>query len=44
MFVLPLDLTVLIPDPELQIRGGVEDNSKIIFSYISTKTYVVTPH
>ena len=25
------------------IRGGTEDNSKIIF-LISTKTYVVTPH
>ena len=28
---------------ELQIRGGIEDNSKIVF-YCSTKTYVMTPH
>ena len=26
------------------IREGIEDNSKIIFSYFSMKTYVVTPH
>ena len=24
---------------ELQIREGIEDNLKIIFSYLSTKTY-----
>ena len=29
---------------ELQIRGGIEDNSKIYFSYFSTKTYFVTNH
>ena len=29
---------------ELQIRGGIRDNSKIIFFYFSMKTYVVTPH
>ena len=29
---------------ELQIRGGIEDKSKIFFSYFSIKTYVVTPH
>ena len=29
--------------PELQIIGGTEDNSKMIF-FFSTKTYVVTPH
>ena len=30
---------------ELQIRGSIEDNSKIIFlTYFSMKTYVVTPH
>ena len=28
---------------ELQIRGGIEDNSDM-FSYFPTKTYVVTPH
>ena len=28
---------------EIQIRGGNEDNSKIIFSYFSMKTYGVTP-
>ena len=33
----------LIYKPELQIGGGTEDNSKMIF-LISTKTYVVTPH
>ena len=27
---------------ELQIRGGIENNSKM--SYLSVKTYVVTPH
>ena len=25
-------------------RGGIEDNSKIISSYFSMKTYVVTTH
>ena len=30
-------------EPELQMRGGIEDNSKIIFFYFSTKSYVVTP-
>ena len=29
---------------ELQIREGMEDNSVVIFSYFSVKTYVVTPH
>ena len=29
--------------PELQIRGGMEDNSNFFF-YFLTKTYVVTPH
>ena len=28
---------------ELEIRGGIKDNSKLIF-LISLKTYVVTPH
>ena len=27
-----------------QDRGGIEDNSKTIFSYFAMKTYVVTPH
>ena len=31
--------------PELHIRGGIVDNSKIIFLIFSTKkTYVMTPH
>ena len=30
------------PISELQIRGGNGDNSKIIFSHFSTKTYIVT--
>ena len=25
------------------VKRGIEDNSKIIFSYFSMKTYVVTP-
>ena len=29
---------------ELQLRGGIEDNSKNNFPYFSKKTYVVTPH
>ena len=29
---------------ELQIREGIEDNSKIFFFYFSMKTYVMTPH
>ena len=29
---------------ELQIRGAIKDNSKIIVSYFSIKIYVVTPH
>ena len=29
--------------PELQIREGIEDNSKIIFLISAHKTYVVTP-
>ena len=29
---------------KLQIKGGTDDNSKIIFSYFSTKMYLVTPH
>ena len=33
-----------IQGSELQIRGGIEHNSKIFFSYFSTKRYVVTPH
>ena len=32
-----------IHSPELQIRGGIKDNSKI-FSYFSMETYVVTHH
>ena len=28
---------------ELQIRGDIEDNSKILFCYFSRKTYVVNP-
>ena len=28
----------------VQIRGGIEDKTKIFFSLFSTKTYVVTPH
>ena len=31
-------------NPELQIRGSITDNSKIIVFYFSTLTYVVTPH
>ena len=31
-------------DADLQIRGGIEDNSKVTFSYFSMKIYVVTPH
>ena len=30
--------------PKLQIREGTEGNSKIIYSYFSMKTYVVTHH
>ena len=30
--------------PELQIRQGIEDNSKLFFSYFSIKTYVEPPH
>ena len=40
-YCLNIEWTVSVP--ELQIRGSIEDNSKIIFSYFSTKTYVVTP-
>ena len=33
---------------ELQIKrggeGGIKGNLKIIFSYVSVKTYLVTPH
>ena len=29
--------------PRLQIRGAIEDNSKII-SYFIMKTYIVAPH
>ena len=29
---------------QLQIRGGTEDNSEIIFLIFSMKTYVVIPH
>ena len=36
---LPKYYNVIIP--ELQIRRDMEDNSKIIFSYYSTKTYVI---
>ena len=32
-------LYILFRIPELQIREGIEDNSKIFFSYFSTKTY-----
>ena len=39
MVIQHWDLKLL---PELQIRGSYEDNSKIIFSYFSPKTYVVT--
>ena len=27
-----------------EIRGGIEDNSKIIFFYFSTKAYIVNPN
>ena len=32
----------VILNPELQIRQGTEDNSKILFSYYSTKIYIMT--
>ena len=32
-----------ISDPEFQIRGGIADNSKIIF-LVSQQKHVVTPH
>ena len=35
---------IQVHNSELQIRGGIEDNSKIVFFYFSTKTYIVTPH
>ena len=34
----------IIFESELQIRGGIKDNSKDNFSYFSIKLYVVTPH
>ena len=36
-------VTLTFPVSVLQIRGGIEDNSKIFFSYFSMKTYVVIP-
>ena len=33
----------MLRNAELQIRGGIENSSKIIFLF-SRKTYVVTPH
>ena len=36
--MLSIHQSVTIPSTELQIRGGIADNSKIIFSYFSTKT------
>ena len=33
-----------VNESELQIKGCIKDNSKIILSYFSTKTYVVNPH
>ena len=41
-FALRTRLHFCIYATELQIRGNIEDNSKTIFSYFSTKTYVVT--
>ena len=45
---IPIHLTIckagLCTYAELQIRGGIVDNSKIFFSFFSTKTYIVTPH
>ena len=38
-----VECTVLL-GPELQIRGAIKDNSKVIFFYFSTRTYLVTPH
>ena len=29
---------------QLQVRGCIEDNSKVIFRNFLMKTYVVTPH
>ena len=42
--VLQSILCITSVNPELQIRGGIEDNSKIIFLISPLKTYVVTPH
>ena len=42
-----LDWSTVIPlirVSEFQIRRGIEDNTKAIFSYFSMETYVVTPH
>ena len=35
----PVTLLIRAPD-----KRDIEDNSKMIFSYFSRKTYVVTPH
>ena len=35
----PVTTQIRAPD-----KCGIEDQSKIFFSYFSTKTYVVTPH
>ena len=34
----------LLKNPELKIRRGSKDNSKIIFSFFLMKTDLVTPH
>ena len=39
-----VDFPGLFNSAELQIRGGVEDNSKKIFLISQQKKYVVTPH
>ena len=36
--------TFLKHELELKIRGGIEENSKLIFLISQKKTYVVTPH
>ena len=36
--------TLTVGDFRAPDKRGIEDNSKIIFSYFSKKTYVVTPH
>ena len=37
-------MTEMLLKTELQIGGGIQDNSKIIFPNFLTETYVVTPH